>query len=180
MRAQLALLAFLSMCCGSVQAQVLDTALIFFNARMLLLTDGYEMSMRPQEEVQGFIDGTWRYGYHLVPATGYPANYVFCAMTNEMVTGLQVPDTASVRIRLNHRVNTKFLVAINTSTKQMFKLEGFKCLDEMAFRMDVVKYTSAKKERRFILRKKRFPAHYTPALARVSNPPAPASLPAQP
>lgn len=164
MRALLLLLAVLNMCCGYVQAQALDTAFIFFNARMLLLTDNYEMSMRPREEVQGFIDGTWRYGYHFVQAKGYPLNYVFCAMTNEMMTSRQVPDTTSVRIRLNHEVNTEFLVAINTSTKQMFKLEGFKCLDKMAFRMDVVKYTPSIKERRFILRKKRFPAHYIPTL----------------
>ena len=84
MRAMLILLASLNMGCGRVQAQALDTAFIFFNARMLMLTDAYEISMRQCDEVQAFIDGNWDYGFHIIQSTGYPANYVFCKMNNSL------------------------------------------------------------------------------------------------
>lgn len=160
MRIVLAFYALLKLCDVSGQVSKLDTSFIFFNVRMLLLTDGYEDSMRPRSEVQEFINGDWRYRYHAVPSEGYPSNYIFYSLTNQIMDGIMMSNTDTVPVRLNHAMNTKFLVAVNTTTKRMFKLDGFKCSGISEFMIDVSKYITSAKERRFIQRKKSFPANY--------------------
>ena len=134
------------------QKKELDTALVKFNAKMLLLADSYRLAPRDRTGVENYMSSTTDMGFEFLESSGFK-EHVFIRMIYSPIWDSTAANRWPVKLPVEgtwflkyHRWGTEFIIAYNTRTSESFRLEGFYTIDLQEFIDDLKEGAQSRKE----------------------------------